>query len=307
MKWLGHDEVIGSYDMYPPNFMTNGVLVLLFCFSRKLHTMHLRYSMVAFVLGRAHNLLPESESSRLLPISIGCWSLNLHAERQCHYQDSCGGNHIGMELVGSIPFHECCCRTKKKSPCSLPSIPDVYFCWISYHRHWLGHWGILVSDAACQFQDLNHTSFVYISRSYMIWIHSRQFTCSCHCGFRRWFLALALVLILPYVWRISKYSWLVQHRGLSYLGLHEVCILWFIILYFCFTLLVKATWKMYLGDWNSKDSRTVCCCYGETNIHYFSGEQNALTLFESSELGCPACSSLELWLKNKIGGFTDNW
>lgn len=123
----------------PPNFMTNGFLVLLCHFLRRSHTMHLRYSMVAFVLGRAHNLLPESESSRLLPISIGCWSLNLHAERQCHYQDNCGGNHVGMELMGSIPFHECCCRTKKKSPCSLPSVPDVYFCWISYHRHWLGH------------------------------------------------------------------------------------------------------------------------------------------------------------------------
>lgn len=160
MKLLSRHEVMGSHALHGPQLYNQWE-------SQDRELSYFIFAAEIFhgwiVLGRAHNLLPESESSRLLPISSGCWSLNLHAERQRHHQDNCGVDHVGVELMGSIPIHECCCSTEKKSPRSLSSFPDVYFCWISYHCHRLRHWGLVPgSKALLSFTFQDHIWYEYI-------------------------------------------------------------------------------------------------------------------------------------------------
>ncbi|XP_038983808.1 uncharacterized protein LOC103720424 isoform X1 [Phoenix dactylifera] len=84
-----------------------------------------------FAAGWAHNLLSESESSGILPVSSGRWSSNLLAGNQCHHQDDGCVGYIFVEFLGCVPFHEHSCVAAAKGPGPVPGFPHVYIRWLS--------------------------------------------------------------------------------------------------------------------------------------------------------------------------------
>ena len=85
--------------------------------------------------GWTYNILPELESVGILPVSSRYWSIDLHVERQCSSEDSCGMCDLGMEFLGCISFHEFSSEPKKKSSCTLSCLPYVCIGWFSHHCH----------------------------------------------------------------------------------------------------------------------------------------------------------------------------
>lgn len=83
--------------------------------------------------GRTHHLLPEPQSSWILPVPFGCWSSNLLDEGQRGTKDSCGSSNNSMELLGSLSTHEHCRQPKEKGSGALSCLPHVCFCWLPHN------------------------------------------------------------------------------------------------------------------------------------------------------------------------------
>ncbi|CAN1165628.1 Protein YIP4a [Linum perenne] len=87
------------------------------------------------VAGRTDNILPEPEPSRLLSVPFGRGSTDMHVAGQRDTEDSSGMRNIGMEFMGSLPFHELGCEPKKEGTCTLSSPSHVCICGFSNHCH----------------------------------------------------------------------------------------------------------------------------------------------------------------------------
>lgn len=128
--------------------------------------------------GWAYHFLPESESSWLLFIPSGYRSPYLYVEGQCDNQNDCGGCDIGLELMGSLSFHEFSCESKEKSTCTLSRFSYVCIGWFSHHCHWLNFFPFKGSKTVTETYMEWHSNVMWMWLLYFFWTWHNVLECS---------------------------------------------------------------------------------------------------------------------------------